>query len=114
MCIRDREWPERDETGIPFITIDPPGSMDLDQAVHIERSGEGFRVRYAIAYLPAFVAPGGAIDIEAQVRGQTIYAPDQRTPLHPAPVSEDLSLIHIFPAGGGAGSLSRTRLAPAG
>lgn len=87
------EWPERDETGIPFITIDPPGSMDLDQAVHIERSGEGFRVRYAIAYLPAFVAPGGAIDIEAQVRGQTIYAPDQRTPLHPAPVSEDAASL---------------------
>lgn len=82
------EWPERDETAIPFMTIDPPGSMDLDQALHIERAGDGFRVRYAIAYLPAFVAPGGAIDTEARQRGQTIYAPDQRTPLHPPQVSE--------------------------
>ncbi len=29
--------PERDETDIPFITIDPPTSMDLDQAMSIER-----------------------------------------------------------------------------
>jgi exoribonuclease R len=72
----------------PFFTIDPPGSMDLDQAMHIERVAEGFRVRYAIAYLTAFVAPGGAIDAEAHARGQTIYAPDERTPLHPPAVSE--------------------------
>src|SRR3954452_10968984 len=28
---------------LPFTTIDPPGSRDLDQAMHIERSGEGHR-----------------------------------------------------------------------
>ena len=82
------EWPDRDESAIPFLSIDPPGSMDLDQALHIERTADGFRVRYAIAYLPAFIAPGGAIDAEAHVRGQTIYSPDTRTPLHPPQVSE--------------------------
>ena len=82
------DWPDRDETTVPFLTIDPPGSMDLDQAMHIEPIDEGFRVRYAIAYLPAFVAPGGAIDTEAHTRGQTIYSPDVRTPLHPPQVSE--------------------------
>ncbi|GAB4078197.1 RNB domain-containing ribonuclease [Nostocoides australiense] len=87
------EWPERDETAVPFLTIDPPGSMDLDQAVHIERAEGGFRVRYAIAYLPAFVAPGGAIDGEAHRRGQTIYAPDERTPLHPPQVSENAASL---------------------
>ena len=80
--------PERDETGVAFLTIDPPGSMDLDQAVHIERDGDGYRVRYAIADVPAFVTPGGAVDVEARRRGQTIYAPDQRTPLHPPELSE--------------------------
>ncbi|WP_427383173.1 RNB domain-containing ribonuclease [Janibacter sp. G56] len=80
--------PERDETAVPFLTIDPPGSMDLDQAMHIERQGAGYRVRYAIAYLPAFVAPGGAIDEEARRRGQTLYAPDERSPLHPPVFSE--------------------------
>ena len=80
--------PERDETAVPFLTIDPPGSMDLDQAVHLEREGDGYRVRYAIADVPAFVPPGGAVDAEARRRGQTIYAPDRRTPLHPTELSE--------------------------
>jgi exoribonuclease R len=30
---------------LPFATIDPPGSRDLDQAMHIERRGDGHRVR---------------------------------------------------------------------
>ncbi|GAA3616979.1 RNB domain-containing ribonuclease [Marihabitans asiaticum] len=80
--------PGRDETDVPFFTIDPPGSMDLDQAMHLERDGEGHRVRYAIAYLDAFVAPGGAVHAEARRRGQTIYSPDTRTPLHPPVFSE--------------------------
>lgn len=80
--------PDRDETAVPFCTIDPPGSMDLDQALHIERAGDGYRVRYAIADVPAFVAPGGAIDKEARARAVTIYAPDRRAPLHPPELSE--------------------------
>ena len=39
--------PGRDETALPLLTIDPPGSMDLDQAMHLERDGQGYRVRYA-------------------------------------------------------------------
>ncbi|NNM44628.1 RNB domain-containing ribonuclease [Knoellia koreensis] len=82
------QLPERDETSIPFLTIDPEGSMDLDQALHIERDGEGYRVRYAIADVPAFVQAGGAVDTETRKRGQTIYAPDGRAPLHPPVLSE--------------------------
>ncbi|WP_413316394.1 RNB domain-containing ribonuclease [Agrococcus sp. 1P02AA] len=80
--------PDADQTGVEFVTIDPDGSTDLDQALHIEREGEGFVVRYAIADVPAFVEPGGAIDTEARRRGQTMYAPDGRVPLHPPVVSE--------------------------
>ncbi len=80
--------PEGDRSDIPFVTIDPPGSRDLDQAVHIERRGDGHRVHYAIADVAAWVAPGGAIDREAHARGVTVYAPDHRTPLHPPVLSE--------------------------
>ncbi|WP_306233625.1 RNB domain-containing ribonuclease [Agrococcus beijingensis] len=80
--------PEADRSGVGFVTIDPEGSTDLDQALHIERAGDGFEVRYAIADVPAFVEPGGAIDAEARRRGQTMYAPDGRVPLHPPAVSE--------------------------
>ena len=82
------DLPERDETQVPFITLDPATSMDLDQAMCLERDGDGYRVRYAIADVPAFVAPGGAIDTEARHRGQTIYCPDIRVPLHPPVLSE--------------------------
>jgi exoribonuclease R len=81
--------PTTDSTDIPFFTIDPIGSVDLDQAMHLEREGAGYRVLYAIADVPAFVPPRGAVDAEARRRGQTIYAPDRRTPLHPTVISED-------------------------
>ena len=77
-----------DRTDVPFFTIDPVGSTDLDQAMHLERDGRGYRIRYAIADVPAFVPAGGPVDVEARRRGQTVYAPDRRTPLHPTVISE--------------------------
>ncbi|MGH3471757.1 MAG: RNB domain-containing ribonuclease [Nocardioidaceae bacterium] len=80
--------PDRDLTDVPLVTIDPAGSRDLDQAMHLERVGSGFRVFYAIADVAAFVAADGSIDVEAHKRGQTLYAPDHRIPLHPLSLSE--------------------------
>jgi exoribonuclease R len=80
--------PGLDLTGIPFATIDPEGATDLDQAFAIEEHGAGWRVFYAIADLPSFLEPGGAIDAEARLRGQTLYAADGRIPLHPPVISE--------------------------
>ncbi|HEX2087179.1 MAG TPA: RNB domain-containing ribonuclease [Solirubrobacteraceae bacterium] len=80
--------PARDRLDLPFVTIDPPGARDLDQALHIARRGGGHRVSYAIADVGGFVAPGGALDREAHARGVTVYAPDAKTPLHPPVLSE--------------------------
>lgn len=77
-----------DLRGLPFLTIDPPGSTDLDQAMCFERSAGGWVVHYAIADVAAFVPPGGAIDRDTRTRGVTIYLPDHRTPLHPPVLSE--------------------------
>ena len=82
------ELPEADETAIEFVTIDPPESKDLDQALHIERRGSGYRVRYAIADVAAFVAPGSPLDQEAHRRGVTLYAPDGNARLYPPELSE--------------------------
>jgi exoribonuclease R len=78
----------RARVDLPFVTIDPPGSRDLDQAMHIERLGEGHRIRYAIADVGAFVTAGDPVDREAHARGVTVYAPDRKTPLHPPVLSE--------------------------
>ena len=80
--------PELDRTDIPFVTIDPPGARDLDQAMHLERDGEGYVVHYAIADLSAFVEPGGALDLEAHRRGESLYGADTLIPLHPRELSE--------------------------
>ncbi len=90
-----RDWsrPATDRTELPFLTLDPAGSTDLDQAMALERAGDGYLVRYAIADVPAFVAPGGPIDAAARERGQTLYAPDARSPLHPPLLSEDAASL---------------------
>lgn len=78
---------------IDFLTIDPAGSTDLDQALHLERTASGAVLHYAIADVPAFVAPDSALDAEARRRGQTMYAPDGRIPLHPPVISEDAASL---------------------
>ncbi|MEU0443212.1 RNB domain-containing ribonuclease [Streptomyces sp. NPDC006186] len=85
--------PDEDATGIPFFTVDPPGSRDLDQAMHLSRHGTGYRVRYAIADVAAFVTPDGPLDKEAHERVLTLYFPDLRIPLHPPVLSEDAASL---------------------
>jgi exoribonuclease R len=90
---RSPRLPDADQTAIALITIDPPGSMDLDQALHISRLRAGYRVRYAIADVAAFVSPGDPVDAEAHVRGETLYSPDTRTSLHPAVLGESVASL---------------------
>ena len=86
---RRRPEPDHDATDLDLVTIDPPGSRDLDQAVAVaERPGGGWRVHYAIADVAAWVVPDGALDREARARTQTYYAPDRRIPLHPPVLGE--------------------------
>jgi exoribonuclease R len=93
--------PDLDRTDIPFITVDPSGSKDLDQALHIAADGDGYLVSYAIADVASFVEPGSALDVETRQRGETLYFPDARVPLHPTVLSE------------GAASLLPGQLTPA-
>lgn len=81
--------PDLDRTDLELVTIDPPGARDLDQALHIARDGDGFTVHYAIADLGAFITPGDVVDVEANLRGQTLYGADSKIPLHPPVLSED-------------------------
>ena len=78
-----------DLTSVPFVTIDPATSRDLDQAMCLERNGRGYRVRYAIADVASYVRPGGPLEAESWVRGQTVYLPDGKVPLHPPVLSEN-------------------------
>ena len=85
--------PGDDATDIPLVTVDPVGSRDLDQAVHIAAAGDGYLVSYAIADVAAFVVPGSELDAESRRRGQTLYFPDLRVPQLPPSLSEDAASL---------------------
>ncbi|MFT3661916.1 MAG: RNB domain-containing ribonuclease [Gordonia sp. (in: high G+C Gram-positive bacteria)] len=82
----DRRTDRRD---LELVTIDPPTSLDLDQALRVRRDDDGYLVHYAIADVAALVTPGGALDAETRRRGATIYFPDGNVPLHPRVLSEN-------------------------
>ncbi|MGC4028733.1 MAG: RNB domain-containing ribonuclease [Steroidobacteraceae bacterium] len=90
---RNPRLPALDRTDIPFVTLDPASSLDLDQALHLEHRDEGYRVHYAIADVAAFVTPGGALEAETFKRGETLYGADSRIPLHPKVLSEDAASL---------------------
>nr|WP_205864002.1 RNB domain-containing ribonuclease [Planosporangium mesophilum] len=90
----DPPVPPVDRTDLQFATIDPATSLDLDQAMCLQRrSGGGYRVHYAIADVAAWVHPGGPLDAETWRRGQTVYLPDGKVPLHPKVLSEDAASL---------------------
>ncbi|WP_418907010.1 RNB domain-containing ribonuclease [Glutamicibacter endophyticus] len=88
-AIAQLESPAHDDTDLPFFTIDPAESTDLDQAMYLERTDDGYRVHYAIADVPNFVRLGTALDSSTRRRGQTYYLPHRKISLHPEVISED-------------------------
>ncbi len=83
-----------DLTHLPFVTIDEPSSKDLDQALAVERVGDGYIVWYAIADAAHFCRAGSAVFEEALRRGSTFYLPGLVVPMLPKRLSEDLTSIN--------------------
>lgn len=86
-----------DRTTLPFVTLDPASSTDLDQALYIESSGADLLLYYAIADVAWFVADGGPIDAEAWRRGETLYLPDGKAGLYPPVLAEGAA--SLLPSG---------------
>ncbi len=77
-----------DLTELPFVTIDGPGTRDLDQALHVARLADGYLVRYALADPSWCVRPTTALFDEALRRGASYYLPGFAIPMLPRPLSE--------------------------
>ena len=61
------------------VSIDPPGCMDIDDALSVYRLPNGnIEVGVHIADVTAFVAQGSPLDIEALHRGTSVYLVDRR------------------------------------
>lgn len=79
-----------DRAGLPFVTIDGEHSKDLDQALFVQREGDGYLVIYAIADASYYVRPGSALFAESMKRGASYYFPGFSVPMLPRALSEGL------------------------
>ena len=83
------EHPRRDLTALPTFTIDPLDAKDYDDALSVERNGDGMRLRVHIADVAALVRPGRALDAEALRRGNSVYVPGAVEPMLPHVLSSE-------------------------
>lgn len=78
----------RDFRGLPIVTIDGETAKDFDDAVLVrERAGGGFELQVHIADVAEYVHAGSALDLEARLRGTSVYFPDRAIPMLPQELS---------------------------
>jgi len=81
----------RDFRDMPIVTIDGETARDFDDAVWVERREHGgFHLHVHIADVSYYVQPGSPIDIEARLRGTSVYFPDRAVPMLPFELSTDV------------------------
>ncbi|HET97796.1 MAG TPA: RNB domain-containing ribonuclease [Desulfurivibrio alkaliphilus] len=80
---------------LPVLTIDSASTRDLDDALHLERQGENFRVGIHIADVAHFVKPGSALFAAAVERVTSLYFPEGQIPMLPPRLSEDLCSLVV-------------------
>ncbi len=81
----------RDFRSLPIVTIDGETARDFDDAVLVrERAHGGYELQVHIADVAQYVLPGSALDLEARVRGTSVYFPDRAIPMLPQELSTDI------------------------
>jgi ribonuclease R len=79
----------RDFRSLPIVTIDGETARDFDDAVLVtERDhGAGFELQVHIADVAEYVRAGTDLDLEARLRGTSVYFPDRAIPMLPQELS---------------------------
>jgi len=81
----------RDFRSLPIVTIDGETARDFDDAVLVrELEGGGYELQVHIADVAHYVRPGSALDLEARLRGNSVYFPDRAIPMLPMELSTDV------------------------
>jgi len=79
-----------DLTKLPFFTIDGANTQDMDDALHIEEHGSGWKLTVAISDPSAYVPENSEMDKEAKRRAFTLYLPNFNVPMLPRDLSDSL------------------------
>ena len=75
-------------------TIDGERTRDFDDALSLEETESGWRLGVHIADVSSLVQAQTPLDLEARERATSIYLPEERLPMLPEEISEDiLSLL---------------------
>jgi ribonuclease R len=81
----------RDFRGLPIVTIDGETARDFDDAVLVRPLANGnWELQVHIADVSAYVRPGTALDLEARLRGTSVYFPDRAIPMLPPQLSSGM------------------------
>lgn len=91
---------ERDLTGrldlrkIAICTIDGASAKDLDDAISVSKTKNGYKLGVHIADVSHYVTEGGALDAEAMERGTSVYFADRVVPMLPEELSNGVCSLN--------------------
>jgi len=81
----------RDFRGLNIVTIDGETARDFDDAVLVQPMANGnWELQVHIADVSHYVRPGTALDLEARLRGTSVYFPDRAIPMLPPQLSSGM------------------------
>ena len=81
----------RDFRGLRIVTIDGETARDFDDAVLVRPLENGnWELQVHIADVSSYVLPGTALDLEARLRGTSVYFPDRAIPMLPPQLSSGM------------------------
>ncbi|WP_457553209.1 ribonuclease catalytic domain-containing protein, partial [Desulfobacula sp.] len=80
----------QDLTDIPLITIDGQSTLDFDDAISLVNTETGYTLGIHIVDVDAFIKSNDPIDLAARDRASSIYMPDDKLPMIPPNLSENL------------------------
>ncbi|WP_263350316.1 ribonuclease R family protein [Acidicapsa acidisoli] len=80
-----------DFRNLPIVTIDGATARDFDDAVFVRQIPEGgWELQVHIADVAEYVRPATDLDLEARLRGTSVYFPDRAIPMLPHELSTDI------------------------